>query len=119
MNPSYGPARVEISGGQYDTDVIAMAKIDLLGESPQASAQLYIFEPKQEAEFDEKGKLITQERDSRFRPIDRLTQAKITGDDRHFIIEGLSEQLMAEVGLDPTEALVRWDVIPKGCADCR
>lgn len=111
MNPSYGPARIEIVGGLLDD--VDLGQVDLLGESPNASASLFIWEPATE------GKNGEESTPGRFRHLDRLTQAKITGSEKSFTIEGVSEQLTNEVELAGEDAIVKWIVTPKACVGCR
>ena len=54
----------------------------------------------------------------RWSPVDRLTQAKITENNGSLTIEGTSQELVDIVGMAPTDAQVRWEVTPKGCANC-
>lgn len=57
---------------------------------------------------------------TRWRPVDRLTQATVTDhDDGTFAIEGISDELVNVVGMPPGNATARWEVRPKVCRDCR
>lgn len=54
----------------------------------------------------------------RWQRVDRLTQAQVLSNGRQHTITGISDALVYEVGVDPSEAKVRWEITEKGCSSC-
>lgn len=51
--------------------------------------------------------------------VDRLTGAKVIDNpDGTMTLSGISDELVHTVGMPPSDATVRWEVTPRGCADC-
>lgn len=51
--------------------------------------------------------------------VDQLSQAHVTENaNGSLTITGISHTLVAEVGVQPSDATVRWEVQPKGCPTC-
>lgn len=57
--------------------------------------------------------------DHKWVAVDRLINAKVTDNpDGSLTIVGTSQELIHVVGTDASNAEVRWEVKPKGCANC-
>jgi hypothetical protein len=102
MNPLISFANVTVFGALGpDGEEMKGVRVTLLGNP--ASAVLY--------------SLLRGER--RWKPVDRLTSAKVTENpDGSITVEGISQELVDIVGVDPAEAIVRWEVKPRGCTTC-
>lgn len=90
---------VLIEGGLNDGEAVKRATVTMNGNV----AKLAHYEPS-------KGRSVE---------LDRLTDMRV--DEKangQFVITGISQQLVGEVGLSPDEAKVTWRVTPKGCATC-
>lgn len=106
MNPSYGPVEVKLFGTVYpDGETVTKGKITLLGESPLATARLYIWQQPTNGM-------------GRFREFDTLTEAVIKEGIGMFTITGISQQMVNDVGLANEEARVTWEVSYEECGNC-
>lgn len=106
MNPSYGPVDVKLFGTVYpDGETITRGKITFLGESPFATARLYIWQQPTNGL-------------GRFREFDTLTDTTIKEGHGMFTLIGTSQQLVNDVGLTGEEAKVTWEVTYEECANC-
>lgn len=108
MNSSYGPCEVRLFGSLYpEGETISKAKIDFLGESPNATARVYQWIPS-DGPFP-----------GRFRVFDTVAAATITNvTDQMFRVVGISQEMVDEVGLAPSDAEVTWEVTVFGCESC-
>jgi hypothetical protein len=62
-------------------------------------------------------RLLTEQK---FVPVDRLTGATVTENtDGSVTIQGVSQELVEIVGVDPENAMTRWEIVPQGCTTCR
>lgn len=52
------------------------------------------------------------EPEPQWKPVDRITQTKITETNRGMTITGTSDELIHVVGVEPSNAQVRWEVKP-------
>lgn len=51
--------------------------------------------------------------------VDHLTETEaVDGPDGSIVVTGISQTLVDEVGVHPTDAKVKWVVHPKGCKSC-
>lgn len=106
MNPSYGPVEVKLFGTVYpDGETVPKGKITLLGESPFATARLYVWQQPTNGL-------------GRFREFDTLTDATIKEGIGMFTMTGISQQLVNDVGLTGDEARVTWEVFYEECSNC-
>lgn len=110
MRSSYGPVDVELFGGlEPDGELVRKAKIDVLGEPPNATVRMY-----QWASNPTKGL------PGRFRHFDTLTEAEVIDEhDGGFTVRGISDSGVTENGLPPADAVVTWKVTVRGCEDCQ
>jgi hypothetical protein len=108
MNSSYGPCEVHLFGSVYpEGEVIKKAKIDFLGESPNATARVY--------QWVDGSKMMP----GRFRVFDTLGASTITSlSEDVFRVTGISQQMVEEVGLAEANAEVTWEVTVQGCESC-
>ena len=105
ITSSYG--RVTLTGSLYpDGEIIEQAKVDSLGESPNAIAKLYQWQQG------------SPTMPGRWREIDRLLSCTIQRIGDTIVYDGTSEQLTAEVGLAEADAKVRWEYSTKECTTC-
>jgi hypothetical protein len=55
----------------------------------------------------------------RWKTVDTLLRADVTEHaDGSYTMTGESQELVKVVGLDPKDAVVRWEVRPRGCSNC-
>jgi len=107
MNSTYENATVQIIGGIYpDNETLRDAHVAILGVSPNCTVKL-------------------SQRDNvarRYRTFDVLTECAAveteTDDGVLVRFNGVSRQMIQDIGLDETDAKVQWDVYPVGCKSC-
>lgn len=59
------------------------------------------------------------EEERMWRPIDQLTGAEITENlDGSITFVGVSQEMVEVVGMSSDDAVVRWEVSPRGCQTC-
>lgn len=104
MESSYGPVTVQLFGGAHvEGEVLTRCKINIFGESPQATVKLFQF----------------QSFVRRFVEVDRLTMATLKeAGETGFDVDGISDALATEVGLAGDDARVSWHVELHGCPTC-
>lgn len=106
MNSSYGPCTVVLNDSVFPNgETIDKAKITTLGEPPNMMVKLYQWE---------RGQFGVH----RFVEIDQMTNCTVQNTADGFIITGVSQQMVNEIGLDAADSLTTWIVDIKGCPTC-
>ena len=100
MQSQIGPVNVKVfSGLEPEGEEYNRCRITFLGSSP-VTAKLW------------------KMWDGRWLDVDTLSQATVVEQGKSMMISGTSKALTAEVGLDPANAQVRWEVEVLGCSNC-
>lgn len=89
-------------GPNADIETLKRARLQILGESPEAAAVLSVWD--QSA--------------MRYRRVDRVTNARITESHQRVTVVGVSDFLVETVRLRPKDAEIRWELDLKECQTC-
>ena len=100
MQSQVGPVNVKVfSGLEPEGDEYTRCRITFLGSNPVTVKMWRMW-------------------DGRWMEVDTLIDATVNEDQQEMSISGTSKALIDEVGLEVSNAQVRWEVETVGCANC-